>query len=80
MVVELLRRAQDAASAEIEIPIASPVGEGDVVLIAPVVLGFADGAGGASKWFGRPSDPSLGTAGWARYEHNLGWFPKVTGE
>ena len=69
-----------AASAEIEIPIASPVGEGDVVLIAPEVLGFADGAGGASKWFGRPSDPSLGTAGWARYEHNLGWFPKVTGE
>ena len=69
-----------AASAEIEIPIASPVGEGDVVLIAPEVLGFADGAGGASKWFGRPSDPSLGTAGWARYAHNLGWFPRVTGE
>ena len=42
--------------------------------------GGTDGAGGASKWFGRPSDPSLGTAGWARYEHNLGWFPRVTGE
>jgi hypothetical protein len=69
-----------AASAVIEIPIASHVGEGDVVLIAPEVLGFADGEGGASKWFGRPSDPSLGTAGWARYAHNLGWFPKVTGE
>lgn len=69
-----------AASAKIEIPIASPVGEGDVVLIAPEVLGFADGEGGASKWFGRPSDPSLGTAGWARYAHNLGWFPRVTGE
>ena len=69
-----------AASAVIEIPSASHVGEGDVVLIAPEVLGFADGAGGDSKWFGRPSDPSLGTAGWARYAHNLGWFPKVTGE
>ena len=69
-----------AASAEIEIPIVSPVGEGDVVLVAPEVLGFADGAGGASKWFGRPSDPSRCTAGWARYTHNLGWFPRVTGE
>ena len=69
-----------AASAEIEIPIASPVGAGDVILIAPEVLGFADGAGGASKWFGRASDPSQGTAGWARYTHNLGWFPRVTGE
>ena len=72
-----------AASAEIEIPIASPVGEGDVVLIAPEVLGFADGAGGASKYFGRSGDPATATdagKGWARYAHNLGWFPRVTGE
>lgn len=72
-----------AASAENEIPIASPVGEGDVVLIAPEVLGFADGAGGASKWFGRSEDPATATdagKGWARYAHNLGWFPRVTGE
>lgn len=71
-----------AAGAAIEIPLVAPVGEGDVVLIAPEVLGFADGAGGASKWFGRSEDPATATdagKGWARYAHNLGWFPRVTG-
>ena len=68
-----------AAGASVGIPLLAPVAEGDIVLVAPEVLGFADGTGGASKWFGRPSDPSQGTAGWARYAHNLGWFPSVTG-
>ena len=69
-----------AATAQIAIPLVAPVGAGDVVLIAPEVLGFADGTGAASVHFGRQDDPSQGTPGWARYEHNLGWFPRVTGE
>ena len=69
-----------AATAQIAIPLVAPVGAGDVVLIAPEVLGFADGRGTASVHFGRQDDPSQGTPGWARYEHNLGWFPRVTGE
>ena len=69
-----------AANAQIAIPLVAPVGAGDVVLIAPEVLGFADGTGAASVHFGRQDDPSQGTPGWARYEHNLGWFPRVTGE
>lgn len=69
-----------AANTQIAIPLVAPVGAGDVVLIAPEVLGFADGTGAASVHFGRQDDPSQGTPGWARYEHNLGWFPRVTGE
>ena len=76
---------QIAASAEIEIPIVAPVGDGDVVIIAPEVLGFADGAGAASVYFGRQADPAGTDAAnhgraWARYDENLGWFPAVTGE
>lgn len=69
-----------AATAQIAIPLVAPVGAGDVVLIAPEVLGFADGRGTASVHFGRQDDPSQGTPGWARYARNLGWFPRVTGE
>ena len=72
-----------AAGASIGIPLAAPVAAGDVVLIAPEVLGFANGTGGLSQYFGRPSDPAAATdagKGWARYAHNLGWFPRVTGE
>ena len=72
-----------AANSSVAIPLAAPVTEGDVVLIAPEVLGFADGAGGTSKYFGRSSDPATHTdagKGWARFANNLGWFPKVTGE
>ena len=68
-----------AANAQIAIPLVASVGAGDVVLIAPEVLGFADGTGAASVHFGRQDDPSQGTPGWARYAHNLGWFPRVTG-
>lgn len=70
-----------AAGAEIAIPLVAPVGAGDVVLVAPEVLGFADGAGAASVYFGRQADPAAAGAaqGWARYPHNLGWFPRVTG-
>jgi len=70
-------------STPIEIPLSAPVAAGDVVLIAPEVIGFADGTGGESKWFGRTVDPATATdagKGWARYAHNLGWFPMVTGE
>ena len=72
-----------AAGASIGIPLAAPVAAGDVVLIAPEVLGFADGVGGLSKYFGRQADPAAATDagnGWARFAHNLGWFPRVTGE
>jgi hypothetical protein len=69
-----------AANAQIAIPLVTPVGAGDVVLIAPEVLGFEDGTGDASVYFGRQADPSQGTPGWARYTHNLGWFPSVIGE
>ena len=85
---------QIAASAAIEIPIVAPVGEGDVVIIAPEVLGFADGTGAASVAFARQADPAETTPAeegqpenaanhkhaWARYTENLGWFPAVTGE
>ena len=72
-----------AAGALIEIPLVTPVDEGDVVLIAPEVLAFAPNVTNtASKWFGRATDPASATdtgKGWARYAHNLGWFPRVTG-
>lgn len=77
-----------AANTQIAIPLVAPVGAGDVVLIAPEVLGFEDGTGDASVYFGRQDDPA-GTGensaashnyAWARYPENLGWFPSVTGE
>ena len=72
------------ANARIEIPLDGKVGEGDVVLIAPEVLGFKTGTVGstASVHFGRQSTPSASANGgaWARYAQDLGWFPQVTGE
>ena len=77
-----------AANAQIAIPLVAPVGAGDVVLIAPEVLGFADGTGAASVHFGRQEDPAGSgedsaashNYAWARYPENLGWFPCVIGE
>ena len=72
-----------AAHDTIRIPLAAPISAGDVVLIAPEVLGFANSVGGLSKYFGRQADPAAATdagKGWARFAHNLGWFPRVTGE
>lgn len=73
-----------AAGSEIEIPISSPVAPGDVILIAPAVVGFADGGDAASATFGRQADPAGTDAAdhnfaWARYPENLGWFPRVVG-
>ena len=70
--------------AAIDIPITSPVAAGDVILIAPEVVGFADGVGAASATFGRQADPAGPDAAqhnyaWARYPENLGWFPRVVG-
>lgn len=68
------------AGSEIVIPAACDVGEGDVILIAPEVLGFADGTGAASVYFGRQADPDEAESkgAWARYTADLGWFPQVT--
>lgn len=70
-----------ADGAEIGIVLSEAVAEGDVVLIAPEVVGFADGAGGASVTFGRQANPATATSfgAWARYTADLGWFPTVTG-
>ena len=74
--------ANIAAGGHIDIPLGARVGEGDVVLIAPEVLGFADGTGAASVHFGRQANPASAASkgAWARYTADLGWFPKVTGE
>ena len=71
-----------AANARIDIPLAGKVGEGDVLLIAPEVIGFAAGAEGVSVHFGRQAAPSASAnnGAWARYAQDLGWFPQVTGE
>ena len=71
-----------AANGSIDIPLDGKVGEGDVLLIAPEVIGFADGAEGVSVHFGRQSTPSASAnnGAWARYAQDLGWFPQVTGE
>ena len=68
------------AGSEIVIPAACDVGEGDVILIAPEVLGFADGVGAASVYFGRQADPdeAASKGAWARYTADLGWFPRIT--
>lgn len=73
-----------AAGAVIDIPIIAPVAAGDVVLVAPEVVGFADGGAAASATFGRQADPAGTDAeahsfAWARYPENLGWFPRVVG-
>lgn len=69
-----------AAGSEIVIPAACNVDEGDVIFIAPEVLGFADGTGSASVYFGRQADPDEAESkgAWARYTADLGWFPRVT--
>lgn len=70
-----------ADGAEIGIVLSEAVAEGDVVLIAPEIVGFADGTGGASVTFGRQANPATATSfgAWARYTADLGWFPTVTG-
>ncbi len=76
--------ANIAAGGHIDIPLDARVGEGDVVLIAPEVLGFNTGTDGdpASAYFGRQADPASAASkgAWARYTADLGWFPRVTGE
>jgi hypothetical protein len=76
--------ANIAAGGHIDIPLDARVGEGDVVLIAPEVLGFNAGTDDdpASAYFGRQADPASAASkgAWARYTADLGWFPKVTGE
>ena len=69
-----------AAGSEIVIPAACNLDEGDVIFIAPEVLGFADGTGSASVYFGRQADPDEAESkgAWARYTADLGWFPRVT--
>ena len=79
---------QIAANAEVEIPLDGEVGEADVVLVAPEVIGFVSGGAAHNAYFGRQADPA-GSGGeddaeahnyaWARYEENLGWFPEVKG-
>ena len=66
---------------DIEIVLSDSVAEGDVVLIAPEVVGFAGGAGGTSVTFGRQANPATAASfgAWARYACDLGWFPTVTG-
>jgi hypothetical protein len=72
-----------AAGATIGIPLSIAVAEGDVVLIAPEVVGAATGLqSNASIYFGRQSSPSVSAnnGAWARYPQDLGWFPRVAGE
>lgn len=75
------------ANGHIDIPLGGKVGEGDVVLIAPEVLGLS-GEPSGNAYFGRQADPAGSgedsaashNYAWARYPENLGWFPRVTGE
>ena len=65
---------------EIAIALDKPVGENDVILIAPEVVGFAATEAG-DAYFGLASDPSEEVSGfvWARETYNIGWFPKIDG-
>lgn len=67
-----------AANNKIAVQLSGELEDGDVLIIAPVVLGFADGVGAASVYFGRQDDPTDAKTGWARYATDLGWFPKIT--
>lgn len=72
-----------AENSQIEIPLADAVEKGDVVIIAPEIRGFAS-TSAANAYFGRQADPAGSDAeshnfAWARYQENLGWFPRVTG-
>lgn len=66
---------------EIVIPISAAVNQDDVVFVAPEVVGFADGEGSGSVYFGRQANPATAASfgAWARYACDLGWFPTVTG-
>ena len=71
----------DIADGEkIAIALDRPVGEGDVILIAPEVVGFAAAESG-DAYFGNDEDPSDEVSGfvWARETYNIGWFPKIDG-
>ena len=69
-----------ADGADIDIVLQKPIGEGDVILIAPEVVGFAAAESG-DAYFGNDEDPSDEVSGfvWARETYNIGWFPKIDG-
>lgn len=68
-----------AAETEIVIPVQCEIADGDVVFIVPEVLGFADGVGAASVYFGRQANPNENDHdyAWARYATDKGWYPRV---
>ena len=79
-----------AAHGKVEIPLSGTINAGDVVLIAPEVVGFdnsratTDSTNGYSLYFGRQQAPDATVSGvdlsiWERRLWNMGWFPKVTG-
>ena len=79
-----------AARRTIEIPLSGTIDAGDVVLVAPEVVGFdnsranIDSTDGYSLYFGRKQSPEASISGvdltiWERRLWNMGWFPKVTG-
>ena len=76
-----------AAQAEIAIPLTGGIGAGDVVLVAPEVVGFDTAAGGGTYGyalqFGRQSNPAnvatASASAWNRDTQNKGWYPQVTG-
>lgn len=79
-----------AARRKIEIPLSGTIDAGDVVLVAPEVVGFdnsranIDSTDGYSLYFGRKQSPEASISGvdltiWERRLWNMGWFPKVTG-
>ena len=79
-----------AAHGKVEIPLSNTINAGDVVLIAPEVVGFdnsratTDSTNGYSLYFGRQQAPDATVSGvdlsiWERRLWNMGWFPKVTG-
>jgi hypothetical protein len=75
------------AQAEIAIPLTGGIETGDVVLVAPEVVGFDINAGyrgfGFSLHFGRQYEPAAVTtanaSAWNRDMQNRGWYPQVTG-
>ena len=70
----------------VEIPLSGGIDAGDVVLIAPEVVGFDSTRGsssvshGYSLCFGRQQLPSAVSAEnlaiWERKQWNMGWFPE----
>lgn len=68
-----------ASGGKIEIQLKDVIGEGDVILIAPEVVGFKANSS-ANAYFGLTEDPSEAYPFvWARETYNIGWFPQVKG-